>query len=123
MVLIKPELLTFKAVGGSSFALQQQAETLMRDPGEGLGASLGTGTASRAREQPGWHPGALCSRALLLAQHTRFLDEEEREGDERRRWMQRAAREAGGEERLALKSEIITANLGLKPEGNPPRGK
>lgn len=35
---------------------------------------------------------------------------------------ERLAQQAG-EERLPLKSEIITANLGLKPEGNAPRGK
>lgn len=123
MLLIKPELLTFKAVCGSSFALQQQAETPMRDPGEGLGASLGTGTASRAWEQQGWHQ-VRCALGLFISLHDTRSPRTRRSGKGMKGDGCKGLRETlAGEERLALKSEIITANLGLKPEGNEPRGK
>lgn len=126
MLLIKPELVTFKAVCGSSFALQQQAETLTREPEEGLGASLGTGTASRAWQQQGWYPGALCSRAHLP--HNTRSSRTRRNGkgmkaDGGFEGLNERLAEQAGEERLPLQSEIITANLGLKPDGNARRGK
>lgn len=123
MLLIKAELMTFKAVCGSRFALQQQAEPLRKDPEEGLGASLGTELgSSRAGTQ------VRCALGLLISLHDTRISWTRRngkgmKGDGGCKGLSERLAEQAGEERLPLKSEIITANLGLKPEGSAPSGK